>query len=161
MAGINGGALLRLLFNLLWVVLGGLLMAVLWALAGVLCAVTIIGIPWARACFNIASFALWPFGREAISRRVLSGRGDIGTGLWGLVGNLLWLVLLGFWLALGHLIAAAICAVTIIGIPFAWQHVKLAGLSLAPIGAAIVDAPVAAEARRRAAGETVERLRRG
>jgi len=148
-----------LILNIVWVVFGGLLMAILWFLAGLLAAVTIIGLPWARACFNIALFSLWPFGREAISRTTLTGRDDLGTGPLGFIGNVIWFLLLGIWLALGHLASAIACALTIIGIPFAWQHLKLAGLSLAPIGVAIVDAPVAAEARRRAAGATVDRLR--
>ena len=130
---------MTLLLNLIWVIFGGLVMAMLWVLAGLVCAITIIGLPWAGACFTIASFSLWPFGREAVNRRMLTGREDIGTGFLGLIGNIMWLVVCGFWLAVGHLLAAIACAVTIIGIPFAIQHVKLAGLSLAPIGVTIVD----------------------
>ena len=130
---------MTLLLNLIWVVFGGLVMAMLWVLAGLLCAFTIIGLPWAGACFTIASFSLWPFGREAVNRRFLTGREDIGTGPLGMIGNLIWIVVCGFWLAVGHLAAAVACAVTIIGIPFAIQHVKLAGVSLAPIGVTIVD----------------------
>ena len=84
----------------------------------------------------------------------------IGTGVAGMIGNIIWLVVAGFWLALAHLLAAVASAVTIIGIPFAWQHVKLAGMSLAPIGITIVDKHVAEEARRRWAAGEVERLRR-
>ncbi len=130
---------MNLLLNLLWVVFGGLILAVGWFLAGVVAAISIIGLPWARACFNIASFSLWPFGREAVSRRELTGRDDAGTGVFGLVGNIVWLVLFGIWLAIGHLVAAVACAVTIIGIPFAFQHVKLAMISLAPVGMAVVE----------------------
>ena len=130
---------MNLLLNLIWVILGGLFMAMAWVLAGLLCAITIIGLPWAGACFTIASFSLWPFGREAVNRRFLTGREDIGTGPLGMIGNLIWILVCGFWLAIGHLTAAVACAVTIIGIPFAVQHVKLAGVSLAPIGVAIVD----------------------
>jgi uncharacterized membrane protein YccF (DUF307 family) len=75
-----------------------------------------------------------------VNRRVLTGREDIGTGPLGLLGNIIWFIVCGFWLAIGHLAAAFACAVTIIGIPFAIQHIKLAGLSVAPIGVAIVDA---------------------
>ena len=125
---------MTLLLNLLWVLFGGLIMAVGWFLAGILAAITVIGLPWARACFNIASFSLWPFGREAVSRRELTGRDDLGTGAFGLVGNIIWLVVFGVWLAIGHLLAAVACAVTIIGIPFAFQHIKLAAISLAPVG---------------------------
>ncbi len=130
---------MTLLLNLFWVVFGGLIMAIGWFLAGLLAAISIVGLPWARACFNIASFSLWPFGREAVSRRELTGRDDLGTGVFGLVGNIIWLVVFGVWLAIGHLVAAVASAVTIIGIPFAFQHVKLAVISLAPVGMAVVD----------------------
>ena len=130
--------MLRFLFNLLWFALGGLLMALAWWLAGVVMIITVIGLPWARACFVIGQFALWPFGREAVDRRLVTGRGDVGTGPLGLIGNVLWFVLAGVWLALGHLISALACFVTIIGIPFGWQHVKLAAVALMPIGKTIV-----------------------
>ena len=130
---------MTLLLNIIWVVFGGLIMAIGWFLAGVVAAVSIVGLPWARACFNIASFSLWPFGREAVSRRELTGRGDLGTGVFGLIGNIIWLVVFGIWLAIGHLVAAVACAVTIIGIPFALQHIKLAAISLAPVGMAVVE----------------------
>ncbi len=117
---------------------GGFVLAIGWFLAGVVAAISIIGLPWARACFNIASFSLWPFGREAVSRRELTGRDDLGTGVFGLLGNIIWLVVFGVWLAIGHLVAAVACAVTIIGIPFAFQHVKLAAISLAPVGMAVI-----------------------
>lgn len=150
---------MALLLNLIWLVFGGVLMAALWLLAGVLAAITLVGLPWARACFNLAQFSLWPFGREAIDRKTLTGRDDLGTGPLGLLGNIVWFVLLGIWLAIGHVMAAIACALTIIGIPFAWQHLKLAGMSLAPIGITIVDKDIAAEARRRWAAGEVERLR--
>ena len=130
--------MLRLLLNLLWFVLGGLLMALGWWLAGLVAAITIIGLPWARACFVIGQFALWPFGREAVDRRLVTGHGDIGTGPLGLLGNLVWFVLAGVWLAIGHVLSALACFITIIGIPFGWQHLKLAGIALMPIGKTIV-----------------------
>ena len=151
---------MSLILNLIWFIFGGLMMAVAWFFAGVLAAITIIGLPWARACFNLALFSLWPFGREAIDRKTLTGRIDVGTGVAGTLGNIVWLVLLGFWLAVGHVVAAVACALTIIGIPFAWQHLKLAGMSLAPIGITIVDKHVAEEARRRWAMSKVDQLRR-
>lgn len=131
---------LSLLLNLLWIVVGGLWMAVGWLIAAVIMAITIIGLPWARAAFNIASYTLLPFGRRAVSRRDYLGEEDTGTGPLGLLGNLIWLILAGWWLALGHLITAILLAVTIIGIPFAWAHLKLAGLALWPIGKMIVEA---------------------
>lgn len=151
--------LLTLILNILWLVLGGIWMAAGWLLASILCFITIIGIPWGRACFNIAVFTLWPFGREAIDRRDLTGRGDLGTGPLGVIGNILWFVFAGIWLAIGHILAAIANALTIIGIPFAIQHLKLAGISLWPIGKVIVDKEVAAAAYRRSAIDRVDRIR--
>jgi uncharacterized membrane protein YccF (DUF307 family) len=131
---------IAILLNVLWIVFGGLWMAVGWLIAMCIMAVTIIGIPWARAAFNIAQYTLLPFGQKAVSRAEYTGQEDIGTGPFGLIGNLLWLVLAGWWLALGHLIIAIGLAITIIGIPFAWAHLKLAGLALWPIGKMIVPA---------------------
>ena len=131
---------LSLLLNILWIVFGGLWMAAGWIVAAVIMAITIIGLPWARAAFNIASYALLPFGRKAVSRAEHLGTHDIGTGPFGLLGNIVWLVLAGWWLALGHLLTAILWAVTIIGIPFAWAHLKLAGIELWPIGKMIADA---------------------
>ncbi len=130
---------MTLVLNVIWVLLGGFVMAIAWFFVGLLAAISIVGLPWARACFNIALFSLWPFGREAVPRHLLTGREDIGTGPLGLIGNVIWLVLFGVWLAIGHLVAAVACGITIIGIPFAFQHVKLAGISLMPIGLAVVD----------------------
>jgi len=129
-----------ILLNVLWLLIGGLYMAAAWVLAGVIMAITIVGLPWARAAFNIAVYTLLPFGQKAVRRDVLTGRADLGTGLLGMIGNLIWLVLAGWWLALGHLLTAIVLALTIIGIPFAWAHLKLAGIALWPIGKAIVPA---------------------
>lgn len=134
---------MTLLLNLLWFVLGGFWMGLGWLLAGALMIVTIVGIPWAGAAFSIASFSFWPFGRVAVDRRMLTGREDAGTGPLGFIGNIVWFVLAGWWLALGHLVHAVALALTIIGIPFALQHLKLAILAIAPIGQEIVpvDSP--------------------
>ncbi len=131
---------ISLLLNVLWIVCGGLMMAVGWLIAALIMAITIIGLPWTRAAFNIASYTLLPFGRMAVSRADYYGREDTGTGPLGLLGNVIWLVLAGWWLALGHLIAAVVLAVTIIGLPFAWAHLKLAAIALWPIGKMIVEA---------------------
>jgi uncharacterized membrane protein YccF (DUF307 family) len=131
---------LSLLLNLLWIVFGGLWMAVGWVIAAVLMAITVVGLPWTRAAFNIASYTLLPFGQKAVSRAEYFGSNDIGTGPLGVLGNIVWLVLAGWWLALGHLITAILLAVTIVGIPFAWAHLKLAGIALWPIGKMIVPA---------------------
>jgi len=127
-----------LLLNVLWVIFGGAWMGLAWLIASVIMAITIIGIPWARAAFNIAVYTFLPFGHKAVSRAEHYGREDTGTGPLGTIGNIVWLVLAGWWLALGHLVFAIVLAITIIGIPFAWAHLKLAGLALWPIGRAIV-----------------------
>ena len=126
--------------NILWILLGGLWMAFGWVVAAIIMAITIIGLPWAKAAFNIALYTLMPFGQKAVRRDSLTGRPDIGTGPLGLIGNVIWFVLAGWWLALAHIVTAVVLAVTIIGIPFAWAHVKLAGLALWPIGKEIVPA---------------------
>ena len=129
-----------ILLNILWLLSGGLWMALGWMVAAVVMAITIVGLPWARAAFNIAAYTLLPFGQRAVRRDLLTGQSDIGTGPLGLIGNLMWLLLAGWWLALAHIVTACILAVTIIGIPFAWAHVKLAGIALWPIGRVIVPA---------------------
>ncbi|MCW8126388.1 YccF domain-containing protein [Microbulbifer halophilus] len=152
---------MRAIGNFLWFVLGGVLMGLMWWLAGVIAAITIVGLPWARACFVIGQFTFLPFGREAINRRELSGRDDIGTGPFGVVGNILWFVFGGLWLAIGHLCSALCCFITIIGIPFGIQHLKLAGIALWPVGKTIVSLDVAAVARRVDAESTVVGRRAG
>ena len=134
-----------LLLNVLWIVCGGLYMAVAWIIAAFIMAITIVGLPWTRAAFNIALYTLLPFGQKAVSRAEVTGVEDFGTGPFGMLGNIIWLVLAGWWLALGHLITALLLALTIIGIPFAWAHLKLAGIALWPIGKMIV--PVDTPAR--------------
>src|SRR3954470_18372442 len=95
-----------ILLNVIWILVGGAYMAFGWMVAAVVMAITIIGLPWARAAFNIAVYTLLPFGSRAVSREDVTGQSDIGTGVLGLIGNLIWLVLAGWWLALGHLITA-------------------------------------------------------
>jgi uncharacterized membrane protein YccF (DUF307 family) len=101
-------------------------MAVGWAIAAVIMAITIIGFPWARAAFSIAIYTLLPFGQKAVSRAEYFGREDIGTGPHGIFGNVVWLVLAGWWLALGHLVTTVVLALTIVGIPFGWVHLNSA-----------------------------------
>jgi uncharacterized membrane protein YccF (DUF307 family) len=129
-----------ILLNILWIIFGGAEMAFGWLVAAIIMAITIVGLPWARAAFNIAVYTLLPFGSRAVRRDELTGIGDTGTGPLGFLGNLIWLILAGWWLALGHLIMAVLFAITIIGIPFAWAHLKLAGIALWPIGKTIVPA---------------------
>jgi len=146
--------------NLIWFVCGGVFMGLGWWLAGLLALVTIVGIPWAKACFVIGQFAFFPFGKEAVNRKDLYQQEDIGTGGLGLLGNIVWFIFAGVWLAIGHIFSAVACFVTIIGIPFALQHLKLAGIALAPIGMTIVPKEVAAAVRSETAKEELHRQRR-
>ncbi len=131
--------MLRFLGNVIWIVFGGFVMGVAWWLAGLLALITIIGIPWAHSCFVLGLFAFWPFGRQAVNRREIKGTDDIGTGCLGLIGNIIWFIFAGIWLAIGHLTAALLCFITIIGIPFGVQHIKLALIALAPVGQTVVE----------------------
>ncbi|EKB7277840.1 TPA: YccF domain-containing protein [Vibrio parahaemolyticus] len=138
---------MRTLGNIIWFLFGGVFMGLLWWLFGILAFISIIGIPWGRACFVMGNFSFFPFGKEAISRDELTNERDIGTSPLGVIGNVLWFVFAGLWLAIGHILSAAACFVTIIGIPFALQHLKLAVISLAPIGKTVVTSEEAAIAR--------------
>lgn len=131
--------LIRLILNILWIITGGIWMAFGWLVAAVLMVVTIIGIPWARAALTNAHYTLLPFGRTIVRRDPAASGIDFGAGPLGLIGNVLWLILAGWWLALGHLVAAIALALTLIGLPFAWAHLKLALLALWPIGRTVVD----------------------
>ena len=119
---------MRLLLNVLWFVLGGWISGTLWILAGAIFAITLIGLPWAPAAFRIAGFSYAPFGKV-----VDPENSRIGS----VVLNIVWLIVAGWWLALHHVVLAAVLAVTVIGIPFAIQHLKLAILSLTPVGARV------------------------
>ncbi len=138
---------MRTIANIIWFLCGGVVMGLMWWLFGLLAFVSLIGIPWGKACFVMGNFSFFPFGKEAISRSELSGEMDIGTSPFGFIGNLIWFLLAGIWLAIGHIMSAVACFVTIIGIPFALQHLKLAGISLAPIGKTVVSKEQAAAAR--------------
>ncbi|MEF1160185.1 YccF domain-containing protein [Vibrio parahaemolyticus] len=138
---------MRTLGNIIWFLFGGVFMGLLWWLFGILAFISIIGIPWGRACFVMGNFSFFPFGKEAISRDELTNEMDIGTSPLGVIGNVLWFVFAGLWLAIGHILSAAACFATIIGIPFALQHLKLAVISLAPIGKTVVTSEEAAIAR--------------
>jgi uncharacterized membrane protein YccF (DUF307 family) len=119
------------ILNVLWLIFGGWISGLAWTLAGCLLALTIIGLPWVPGAFRLAGFSFWPFGRHVVDNP--DGR-DVN-----LILNIVWLVFAGWWLALHHLILAVALAVTIIGIPFAFQHLKLAIISLAPVGKTVVD----------------------
>ncbi len=120
---------MRLLLNILWFVFGGFVSGTLWLLAGIVLAVTIIGAPWAPAAFRMAGFSYAPFGRSVLNRSTGAGSGLL---------NIIWFVVAGWWLALHHIVLALGLAVTIIGIPFALQHLKLAMISLTPVGKAVI-----------------------
>ena len=133
-------SLLSLLLNLLWIATGGLWMAAGWLIAAIIMGITIVGLPWAGAAFTIAIYTFLPFGNTVVDRPP-----GVFSDAFGFIGNLLWLVLAGWWLAIGHVLTAILLAVTIIGIPFAWAHLKLARLSVWPLGKDVVSlAPVRA-----------------
>ena len=121
---------MRLILNILWFIFGGFIAGTAWVLAGVLLAITIIGLPWTPAAFRIAGFAYFPFGKVVVDR---------DNGPTSLLLNVVWFLFAGWWLALHHIVLAIGLAATLIGIPFAWQHVKLALISLTPVGKAVVE----------------------
>lgn len=131
--------MIKLIGNILWFLLGGVLMWLAWWFVGLIAYITIIGIPWGKACFVIGQFSFFLFGKEAVSRKLVNQDDDIGTGGLGVVGNIIWFVFAGFWLAIGHIVSALMCFIIIIGIPFGIQHLKLAGIAIAPIGKTIVS----------------------
>jgi uncharacterized membrane protein YccF (DUF307 family) len=126
--------MIRLILNILWFIWGGWLSGLLWGLAGVIMAITVIGLPWTPACFRIAGFCFWPFGKAIVDRPP----GDLGTGAGGCLLNVVWFVLAGWYIALSHLIIAFTEAITIIGLPFASKDLQLAQLALAPVGKDVV-----------------------
>jgi uncharacterized membrane protein YccF (DUF307 family) len=152
---------MRTILNILWNVPGlGFVAAFLWALAGCVMAVTIIGLPWAKACFTLANYSLAPFGRELVSRRDVTGWDSLGTGGLGMLANVVWFLLAGWWLIVLHVAAACVSAITIIGIPFAWAHLKLAAAAIAPVGKVVVPRDVAAEIDREKSASWLYGVRR-
>ncbi len=121
---------LRLILNLLWLVLCGWWLAIAYALAGLVCFVLIITIPFGIAAFRIAGYVLWPFGRHIEPRA--------GAGIGSLVGNIIWIVLFGWWLALGHLLSGISLCLTVIGIPLGLANFKIIPITLVPLGVRIV-----------------------
>ncbi len=137
----NPMAPVSILLNIIWILIGGAWMAFGWLVAAVIVALTIIGLPWARAAFNIGVYTLLPFGSRAVSRDEVTGMGDIGTGpaRGDRQHHLVRARPAGGWRS-AIVLTAVLLAVTIIGIPFAWAHLKLAGIALWPIGKVIVPA---------------------
>jgi len=121
---------LRLILNLIWLIFCGWWMAILYVLAGILCAILIITIPFAIACFRIAAYVIWPFGRSITIRR--------SAGIGSLIGNIIWIILFGWWLAVGHLTSGIVLCLTIIGIPLGLADFKMIPISLLPLGVKIV-----------------------
>ena len=121
---------MRLVLNVIWLIFGGLWLALGYLLAALVCFLLIVTIPFGFAALRIASYALWPFGRTIIDKP--------GAGPGTLIGNIIWLLLCGIWLAIGHLVSAVAMALTIIGIPLAVANLKLIPVSLVPLGKEIV-----------------------
>lgn len=123
---------MRFLLNILWAFCGGLVTCLEYLLAGLLCCVTLIGIPFGVQCFKIAGLALFPFGKEFTTA---------GRTMLSFPFNVLWVVCAGFWIFLTHVAMAITLAVTIIGLPFAFQHLKLGMLALMPFGVTVREVP--------------------
>jgi len=124
---------MRFLLNVLWLVFGGLLLALGYAIAGLICFVLIVTIPFGIAAFRMANYTLWPFGREVVRRP--------DAGVASAVGNVIWVIVAGWWLALGHITTALAQFISIIGIPLGLANIKLVPVSLFPLGAQIRDLP--------------------
>jgi len=140
--------------NFFWVVFGGgLITWFLWVLTGCVFAITIIGIPFAKAAFRISRFALLPFGKELVDGRLVGEERKTGTGF----VNFLWIVLAGFWLALSHAVLGIVWCISVIGIPWGLAHFKLAKVSYAPLGKKVVSTAMAKAAAERAASKELDK----
>lgn len=135
---------MKLLGNVIWLVFGGIFLALEYVIAGILLCCTIIGIPFGWQIIRLSGLALWPFGKEVRYKQQTTG--CLSTGM-----NLLWFIIGGIWLALGHAIIGIVFFVTIIGIPFGKQHFKLASIALAPFGKEIVNSGTYVETAKQAA----------
>ncbi len=123
--------IVRLILNLIWLILCGWWMAILYVLAGIVCCILIITIPFGIAAFRIASYVIWPFGRSIVMHR--------NAGVGSIIGNVIWIILIGWWLALGHLTSGITLCLTIIGIPLGLANFKMIPISLIPLGVEIVS----------------------
>lgn len=122
---------MRTLLNIIWLVLSGFWLFLGYALAAVIMCVLIVTIPWGIAAWRIGVYSLWPFGKEVVDRPT--------AGIGSAIGNVVWVVLAGWWLALGHIASAFALAITIIGLPFAWANLKMVPVALLPLGKQIVE----------------------
>lgn len=122
---------MKTLLNIIWLVFGGFWLALGYAAAGVLCCILIITIPWGIASFRIAAYAFWPFGQTVVDK-------PGGMGAASMVGNVIWIVVAGIWIAIGHVTTAFAMAITIVGIPLAIANLKMIPISFMPLGKDIV-----------------------
>ncbi|MDO7881439.1 YccF domain-containing protein [Antiquaquibacter soli] len=121
---------MKTLLNIIWLVLSGFWLFLGYVLAGVICCILIVTIPWGIASFRIANYVLWPFGRQVVQKPT--------AGVFSFIGNVIWFLVAGLWLAIGHILSGVALAITIIGIPLAIADFKLIPVSLAPLGKEIV-----------------------
>ncbi|WP_181772016.1 YccF domain-containing protein [Amycolatopsis pittospori] len=124
---------MRLILNVIWLVLCGLWMALGYIVAGIICCILIITIPFGLASFRIAAYALWPFGRTVVDRH------DAGAA--STIGNVIWFIFAGLWLSIGHVLTGVALCITIIGIPLGVANFKMIPVSLMPLGKEIVELP--------------------
>jgi uncharacterized membrane protein YccF (DUF307 family) len=122
---------MRLILNIIWLIFGGLILALGYVVAGIICCILIITIPFGIASFRMANYALWPFGRTTVRSPT--------AGVMSVIGNIIWIIVAGWWLALGHLVSGIAECITIIGIPLGLANFKLIPVSLMPLGVRIVD----------------------
>jgi len=122
---------MRTLLNIIWLVLSGFWLFLAYAIAAVIMCVLIVTIPWGIAAWRIGVYSLWPFGKTVIEKP--------NSGVWSILGNIVWVLLAGIWLAIGHIASAIALAITIIGIPFAIANIKMVPVALLPLGKQIVD----------------------
>jgi uncharacterized membrane protein YccF (DUF307 family) len=123
----------RTVLNIIWFVFSGIWLWIAYTLAGILCCLLIITIPWGIASFRMANYAVWPFGREVVSKP--------RAGVLSFLGNVIWVIAAGWWLALTHIVTGLLLCVTIIGIPMGIANFKLIPISLMPLGKEIVNKP--------------------
>lgn len=121
---------MKTLLNIIWLVFSGFWLFLGYALAGIICCVLIITIPWGIASFRMANYVLWPFGRQVVQKPT--------SGVFSFLGNVIWFIFAGLWLAIGHIVSGIALAITIIGIPLAIADFKMIPISLAPLGKEIV-----------------------
>ncbi|SDR77371.1 YccF domain-containing protein [Microterricola viridarii] len=122
---------MKTLLNIIWLVLSGFWLFLGYMLAGIVCCILIVTIPWGIASFRIGVYALWPFGKTVVNKPT--------SGVWSFLGNVVWVIVAGLWLAIGHIASGIALCITIIGIPLGIANFKMVPVSLAPLGKEIVD----------------------